>query len=225
VDTTPGQGADISPGWFSRHIRGVRIAAMLAALVIVAGVVGLLGFWQFAATAGWAAACLVYVVWVWSSVGRMDGTATGTHARKEDPKRALSDVLFVVASLGSLFSLIFVLGQAKSTPGAGKDVVAGLAVASVALSWLLVHTLFTLRYGELYYSHSRGGIDFNQKQEPRYTDFAYLAFTVGMTFQVSDTDISDGVIRATILRHMLLSYLFGSVIIASSVNFIVSIAG
>lgn len=198
---------------------------MLVALVGVAVVVGALGFWQFAATAGWAAACLVYVAWVWWSIGRMDGTATSDHARKEDPKRALSDILFLVASLASLFSLIFVLEQAKSAPGVGKGVIAGLAVASVALSWLLVHTLFTLRYGELYYSHSRGGIDFNQKKGPRYTDFAYLAFTVGMTFQVSDTDISDDVIRATVLRHMLLSYLFGSVIIASSVNFIVSIAG
>jgi len=207
------------------HVRGLRIAAMLTALVGVSLVVGILGAWQFAVTTGWAVACLVYVVWVWADIGRMDGRATKLHASREDPRRALSDVLFLAASIASLFSLVFVLGQAKNATGSGKVLIAGLAVASVAASWFLVHTLFTLRYGELFYSKARGGIDFNEKADPRYTDFAYLAFTVGMTFQVSDTDISDHVIRATILRHMLLSYLFGSVIIASSVNFIVSIAG
>jgi uncharacterized membrane protein len=209
----------------TNHTRGLRISTMLVVLIAVTVAVGAAGFWQFGPTAGWAAACLVYVAWVWLSIRPMDSATTRAHAAREDPRRGLRDVLFIVASIASLFSLIFVLSQAKSEPGVGKGIVAGLAVASVALSWFLVHTLFTLRYGQLYYRQPHGGIDFNQEQEPKYTDFAYLAFTVGMTFQVSDTDITDSDIRATILRHMLLSYLFGSVIIASSVNFIVSIAG
>ncbi|MFF2772972.1 DUF1345 domain-containing protein, partial [Streptomyces bacillaris] len=80
----------------------------------------------------------------------------------------------------------------------------------------------------LYYNEPSGsgrhGIDFNEDVAPRYLDFAYLAFTVGMTFQVSDTDISSQRIRAAILRHMLLSYLFGAVIIATSVNLVASLA-
>ncbi|WP_423923096.1 DUF1345 domain-containing protein [Frigoribacterium sp. 2-23] len=212
-------------GWASRHTRNLRIVVMFAALVVVATAVGAAGYWRYAATAGWAAACLVYVVWVWAIVGRMDAATTRTHANREDPKRLLRDVLLVVASIASLFSLVYVLVQAKSAPGAEQEVVAGLAVTSVVLSWVLVHTLFTLRYGQLYYSRAHGGIDFNQDDDPQYTDFAYLAFTVGMTYQVSDTSVSDGRIRATMLRHALLSYLFGSVIIASFVNFIVSLAG
>jgi uncharacterized membrane protein len=98
-----------------------------------------------------------------------------------------------------------------------------LAAGSVALSWFLVHTLFTLRYALLYQS-SDGGVDFNQKGSPRYLDFAYLAFTIGMTFQVSDTDIGSSAIRAAALRHALLSYLFGAVILATSVNFIVGLS-
>ena len=69
-----------------------------------------------------------------------------------------------------------------------------------------------------------GGIDFNQTEDPRYSDFAYLAFTIGMTFQVSDTDLRTHEIRVSALRHALLSYLFGALILAGSVNLISSLA-
>ena len=90
----------------------------------------------------------------------------------------------------------------------------------MALSWLLVHTVFTLRYALLYYTGRDGGIDFNQSAPPCYSDFAYLAFTLGMTFQVSDTDLKTPNIRRTALRQALLSYLFGAVILAATVNLI-----
>jgi uncharacterized membrane protein len=67
-------------------------------------------------------------------------------------------------------------------------------------------------------------VDFNQDDPPRYADFAYLAFTIGMTFQVSDTDLKTTEIRATALRHALLSYLFGSVILAATINLIAGLA-
>ena len=117
-----------------------------------------------------------------------------------------------------------VLIQASSADGTTKDWLAGLGVASVALSWCAVHTLFTLRYARLYYLSPAGGIDFNQKVEPRYLDFAYLAFTIGMTFQVSDTDLQTPAIRATALRHALISYLLGAVILATSINLIAGLA-
>jgi uncharacterized membrane protein len=87
-----------------------------------------------------------------------------------------------------------------------------------------VHTLFTLRYAELYYTGPDGGVDFNEGNPPRYVDFAYLAFTIGMTFQVSDTDIRAYPIRATALRHALLSYLFGAVVLASTVNLLAGLS-
>jgi uncharacterized membrane protein len=80
-----------------------------------------------------------------------------------------------------------------------------------------------LRYALLYYTGVDGGIEFNQKVPARYLDFAYFAFTIGMTFQVSDTNVSRPAIRATVLRHALLSYLFGAVILASSINLVVSL--
>ena len=83
----------------------------------------------------------------------------------------------------------------------------------------MVHTVFTLRYAHEYYRPPVGGIDFKSSdQPPDYRDFAYVAFTVGMTFQVSDTDVQDLIVRRTVLGHALLGYLFGAVIIAITIN-------
>jgi len=81
-------------------------------------------------------------------------------------------------------------------------------------------TRCTPRGTPVYYIDEDGGIDFNEPDPPTYLDFAYLAFTIGMTFQVSDTDLTHKVIRATALRHALLSYLFGAIIVATTINLV-----
>ena len=79
--------------------------------------------------------------------------------------------------------------------GAEADVAAAVGIGSVVAAWLIVHTVFALRYARLYYQEPTGGIDFNQDDGTRYVDFAYLAFTLGMTYQVSDTDLQTRSIR------------------------------
>ncbi|WP_089916687.1 DUF1345 domain-containing protein [Leifsonia soli] len=187
--------------------------------VVVAVVVGLLNAWHYAAIAGWAAACIVYIAWVWLSVWRLDADTTKDHATLEDPGRRTTDLLLILASVASVVAVVFILVDAKSLKGGAQLGVALLAIVSVALSWTLVHTVYTLRYARIYY-RTGGGIDFNQEEPPRYSDFAYLAFTLGMTFQVSDTNIQNAFIRATVLRHTLLSYVFGTVIVAATVNLV-----
>jgi uncharacterized membrane protein len=76
----------------------------------------------------------------------------------------------------------------------------------------------------LYYGQPEGGINFNEQASPDYKDFAYLAFTLGMTFQVSDTDLQTKTIRGTALRQSLLAYLFGTVIIATTINTLASLS-
>jgi uncharacterized membrane protein len=129
-------------------------------------------------------------------------------------------VIVLIAAVASLAAVGFILIKATSAQGASQDLLAGAGVGSVTLSWFTVHTLFALKYARLYYTGAHGGIDFNQKTPPRYVDFAYLAFTIGMTFQVSDTDLESPPIRATALRHALVSYLFGAVILATTINLI-----
>ena len=191
----------------------------LAALVLT----GTLAGWDYAPSIGWVCAATVFLVWTWSVVAGMDADQTAVHATREDPSKRATQLLVLGASVASLAGVGYLLVQASTATGAAQGLAAALGVVSVAISWLVVHTLFTLRYALLYYS-GQDGVDFNQAAAPRYTDFAYLAFTIGMTFQVSDTTLTTHVMRATALRHALLSYLFGSLILAATVNLVASIA-
>lgn len=203
----------------------IRVLVMLAVGVIAAIATGTASSWGLALLVGWLAASLTYTVWVWTRIGRMDAEETRAHATREDPSRTLADALLVIASVASLGVVAFVLVQAQSITSVGSAVIAGLAIASVAVSWLLIHTLFTLRYASLYYEGTPGGVDFNQKEMPDYGDFAYLAFTLGMTYQVSDTSLGTRAFRRSALRHSLLSYLFGAVILATVINLVAGLGG
>ena len=206
------------------HRSRLRLVAMCAVGAAAATLTGFLSSWTYAPVVGWAAASLTYMAWVWLVIGRLEAEQTALHSVREDPSRATSDVLVLIASLASLGAVAIILVEASSAPAARGGVLAGLAVASVALSWLLVHTLFTLRYASLYYGDEVGGVDFNQQEPPQYSDFAYLAFTIGMTFQVSDSDVGRHTIRSTALRHALLSYVFGTVILATTINLVVGLS-
>jgi uncharacterized membrane protein len=90
-------------------------------------------------------------------------------------------------------------------------------VLSVVLAWLMVQVVHMLHYARLFYGEG-GGVEFNERKDPDYRDFAYLAFTIGMTYQVSDTNLTSTSIRRTALRHALLSFVFGTSIIAIMIN-------
>ena len=178
-----------------------------------------------AATAGAVvAAALIYLAWMWSTVWHLDAERTARQAVAEDPGRAATDVLLLASSVASLVAVGLVIVRAGNSSGAAESVQAGLGLASVVLSWCVVHTVFALRYASLYYSGTDGGMDFNQDAPPRYSDFAYMAFTIGMTFQVSDTELTTADVRGTVLRHALLSYLFGAVILAATINLLAGLA-
>ena len=198
---------------------------MGAAAGIAVGVsTALAGAGREAPLLGWCTLAVLYCVSVWASIWPMDADATAGHAQAESPGRDLADALLLAASLASLLAVGYVLFGAGNQNGAAKYVQTALAVASVAVSWLLVHTVFTLRYARLYYSDPVGGVDFNEPDPPQYSDFAYLAFTIGMTFQVSDTDLKSKAIRRAALRHALISFPLGTVIIATSVNLVAGLA-
>lgn len=182
--------------------------------------VGETASWYLAPLIAWDAAALMYLLWMWDSLHDLDGDLTASHAVREDPSRSASDVAVVLASIASLGAVGAVLERASSAKGGTELLLITLGVLSVVLSWIVVHVIFMLRYAELYYTPPVGGINFNDERRPSYTDFAYLAFTLGMTFQVSDTELVTGKFRSTALKHALISYLFGTVIVATTINLI-----
>jgi uncharacterized membrane protein len=128
------------------------------------------------------------------------------------------------AGAASLIAVAFTLVQAGSAHAPARGLLSGLTIVSVALAWTSIHTVYVLRYARSYYSPPDGGIDFHG-ETPDYLDFAYLALTIGMCFQVSDTDLTAKRVRRCALHHALLSYLFGTVIVAVTVNLIASLLG
>lgn len=204
-----------------RHGAKLRLALSAIVGLVVGGIAGVTWFWAGAILAGWGAACLVFIVTMWLRIWRMDPDRTREHATSEEPGRATSEVLIVFASVGSLVALSVVILQARTaTTSLEQGLIAAFSVLSVALSWALIHTIYTLRYARMYFGTPEGGIDFNQEEPPQYSDFAYLAFDLGMTYQVSDTTLRTSEFRRTVLKHTLLSYLFGSVILATVINLV-----
>lgn len=202
-----------------QRVASRRVGASVAVGVVVAGACLAVAPWQLAMIAGWVATATVFVVWLWSTIGRFSPAQTKAHARREDDSRAATDVLLLVASVASLGGMLALLVKANQATGAGRVLLTLFAPVAVVASWTVVHSVFTLRYASEYYTPPDGGIDFKADDEsPDYLDFAYVAITIGMTFQVSDTDVQSRAIRRLVMRHALLSYLFGAVIVALTIN-------
>ena len=196
----------------------------LGAAILGGTAASLLGAGRAAPLIGWDILALVFCGWVWSTVWRLNAEATASHAKRENPGRDLADLVLLGAAIASLIAVGVALFGAGSASGNLKYVEAGLALVSVFVSWALVHTVFTLKYARLYYSGQPGGIDFNEPDDPQYSDFAYMSFTIGMTFQVSDTNIESKQIRRTALRHAWLSFPLVAVIVATSINLVAGLA-
>jgi uncharacterized membrane protein len=200
-------------GWRSAPAGVHLLVSLLAAGVAVGVTVPLLG-WGTAGLTAWVAAAFVFLVWTWASLWSVGAADTARMAAREDGSRTVRDLALICISAGTLMAVALVIFRAHQNPT--PRIVLG--VADIAASWLVLNTVFTLRYARLYYTEPRGGVDFNQQEEPTFPDFAYLAFTIGMCFQVSDTSLQKTAVRATALRQGLMSFVFDAVIIAVTVN-------
>jgi uncharacterized membrane protein len=208
-----------------QHVAALmRVIVCGAVGVIVGAVAGRFAPWEVSTLLGWVAAAIVFCAWVWLAVRGNDAEATRAHATREDDSRAAADLTLVAASAASLLGVGFALLLASDESGYPRALTVCLAVATVVVSWLAVQAIFTLRYAHLYYLEE-GGIDFHSDREPTYRDFAYVAFTLGMTYQVSDTNLGSHRIRSAALRHALLSYVFGIAVIAVTINVVAGLLG
>jgi uncharacterized membrane protein len=194
----------------------VALAAGLGALVLALLTVP----WQVAITIAWIVSASVFLVWIWINIRGSDGRRTAELATVEDPSRIVADLLLVAASGASLVAVALALVEASTERGAPKVLITAVAGVCLVVSWTTVNTVFTLRYASLYYGDVPGGIAFDGEPSPTYADFAYLAFTIGMTYQVSDTPLSTRTIRKTALRHALLSFVFVTSLVAMTINIV-----
>ena len=202
----------------------MKLLVSFCAAIVGGAVAEVAGAGRSAPLIGWDVLAVVFSGWIWRAIWPLSPEGTASHAAREEPGRDLAGLVLLGAAIASLAAVGVVLFGAGHASGNAKYLQAGLALFSVFASWTLVHTVFTLKYARLYYTGAPGGISFNESSAPDYGDFAYLAFTIGMTFQVSDTNIETKQIRRTALRHAWLSFPLGAVIIATSINLVSGLA-
>jgi uncharacterized membrane protein len=176
----------------------------------------------------WIVFALTVIILDWVAIMWSHPLEVKKIASLQDSSRYLLFIFVIAASIGSLGAIVFLL---KSTKGHASTEVTEhvlLAMTAVIVSWILVHTIFTMRYAHLYYDTTTddgktkkgGGLQFPDEQQPDYLDFAYFSFVIGMTFQVSDVEISSRKIRRNALVHSLISFAFNTAIVALSINVI-----
>jgi uncharacterized membrane protein len=197
-----------------------RLAWSIAAGIVIGVVVAALAGALLGVLLGITATATIFVVTGWWAVWPMDAESTSRHARRDEFEPRLEEIVVVAWALSGLIAVVLLLLLSRTTE---RSFVALLALAGVAMSWAGLHLMYAARYAYLFYSDPPGGIDFHDHEPPAYRDFIYFSYNLGMTYQVSDTDVSSRTIRAVVLRHCLLSYAFGTVILATTINLIAGI--
>ena len=207
-----------------RILSARRALACVVAGVVAGALVGVIWSPVLSPLTGWSVASGCALVWVWSISWSKDADETEQLAEEESRSRS-TDTWVVLACAASLVAVVVALVQS----GTSKDGVAVsavlLSVVGVVLAWAMVNTVFALKYARMYYldEPDRAGIDFKGNQEPCYADFAYLAFTVGMSFGVPETQPDSTAIRKVALGHALLSYAFGTGVVAVAINLVTNL--
>ena len=210
--------------WLGMHAPAIRRAVTVLFAGLIIGLALLpVATWGLALVGGWDAAALTFLLTTWPVIFRADSSRVAQLVAREDDTEGSARALLVGVSVASLLGVGYVLHLAGRESGAQRVLLIGAAVLTVVLSWTVMNTVYTLRYADEDFRSKAGGIEFGDQdghERPSYRDFAYVAFTIGMTYQVSDTTLRDTRIRRTVLAHATLSYLFGVVIVAGSVSLI-----
>ena len=184
--------------------------------------------WPIRALATWNAYNLCGLGLMWFSIVSTDPSEVARDACLQDSSRTAIFFFVLVAAVASILAVGAELGTAKGLDHAHLSEHVVFCLLTIAGSWALVHTIFTLRYAHVYYGLGddkklTGGLNFPDEDRPDYLDFAYYSFTIGMTSQTSDVAVSSQRIRRLTLAHGLVSFVFNLAILSLSLNIISSL--
>ena len=181
--------------------------------------------WTTRVLTTWNAYSVCNLALAWITLAKAKPGEVARTASLQDSGRTAIFIFVVVAACASVFAVAAELGTAKGLNAArfGGHIV--FCLLTVLSSWLLVHTVFALRYAHVYYESAEdgkrsGGLNFPDEETPDYLDFAYFSFVIGMTSQVSDVSISSSRLRRLALLHGLISFAFNLSILGLCINMI-----
>ncbi len=173
----------------------------------------------------WDVFCIVVLFNIWVVFLTCSPAQMRQIARKEDGSRFFVFIIVLISSLASMVTVLFLILSKTSSPQRGLYL--AVAIGGMLLSWIMVHTTFCSHYAYMYYGDDNErpdmqaeGLNFPEEKAPDYLDFAYFAFVIGMTFQVSDVEITSREIRRQALIHGLLSFALNTFVVALTVNLI-----
>ncbi len=180
---------------------------------------------------GWDTFSLCMIVMSWITFFITDSKLIREQAKVQDSSRSIIFIIILVSTFASILAvLLLIVTKKEDTSGTSWRIL--IAILGMLLSWFLIHTIFTLRYAHIYYGDHKtkpntheGGLDFPGDERPEYLDFAYYAFVLGMTFQVSDVQITSKRFRNLALLHGLISFGFNTIMIALTINLIAGYGG
>ena len=194
---------------------------------VLAAVVGL----SLRTHAIWTASLASYDTFAFAILGLIWVTVTLTPqdeiravAQRQDVGRTVIFIFVIIVACAALFAVAFLIRSGKPEEQ-HLSIHLLLALATIVLSWLLMHAVFGLRYAHRFYHDSvinaekhASGLKFPEEDLPDYRDFAYFSFVIGMTCQVSDVDVTSRKMRRLALLHGILSFGFNTVILALTIN-------
>ena len=173
----------------------------------------------------WDVFCVAILVNAWVVIFSCSPARIRKIASKEDGSRVFVFITVLISSMASMGVVLFLINSDHFTTQKGLYI--SVSFAGMLLSWIMVHTIFCFHYAYMYYgdddempeTHAEG-LEFPNEKAPDYLDFAYFAFVIGMTFQVSDVEISSRPIRRQALVHGLLSFALNTFVVALTVSLI-----
>ncbi len=199
-----------------------RVLWSLVVGVVAGTVTALTGAPELTPLVIWTIAAGTILVWVWRSCWPASPQRTEQLAEAEQRSRS-TDTAILIASVVSLAAVAEALVRASDQQDVVAVALVILSVVAVVLAWTLVNTVFAFKYARMYYCDDGRGMDFKQDDPPAYADFAYAAFTVGMSYAPGENEPTSNRMRRVALGHALLSYTFGTGILAVAVNLVTNL--
>ncbi|WP_310086707.1 DUF1345 domain-containing protein [Caulobacter sp. BE254] len=176
---------------------------------------------------GWDAGALVYVVTTWRLFLTADEAEVRRRAAAEDEKPPGILLLVLAAILSSLVAVVVAMLNARSAGPDIKTITAACAGVTLVLSWVVLHSVFTLHYAHRHFGDGtdKPGFLFPGEPASTYLDFVYLAFSIGATFQVSDNNVLTAKLRNLVTAQAVCAYFYNTAVLALGINIIASLVG
>ena len=207
------------------RILSARRALVCVAVGAVAGIISAVAVSPaLGPLVAWCTAGVIALAWVWRICWRQDPAGTERLAREESASR-VTDNAIITACIASIAAVVVALIESSSQKGDPTSVaLVILGVLGTIVAWALVNTVYALKYARMHFlDHPNDGLDVKHEAQPAYSDFAYFAFTIGMSYAAPEVEPSNTELRRKALLHALLSYFFGTVLIAVSINLVTNL--